>query len=63
MKTNQQPDEKETKFSSKILKQKEHNRKSEWLNNMEKEFQRLKGGSEVDIDQQSLRATPKKVLN
>ena len=41
-KTNQQQDDKETKqFSSKIWERREHNRKAEWISNMEKELQGL----------------------
>ena len=51
------------KFWSRIWKQKEHNTKTEWINNLETELQESKEGSEADIYMESPRATLKKVPN
>ena len=53
----QQLDAKEAKL---CWEQKEHNRKAEWINNIDKELQRLKKGSEAIIHLELLRATLKK---
>ena len=60
MKIYQQPDVKETKqFGSKIWEQREHNKKSEWIN-IEKELQRPEESRKVKIHLYSRRATLKK---
>ena len=57
-KTYQQLGDKETKqFWSKICKRREHNRKAEWISNMEKELEGPKEGPKVKIHLDSLRAT------
>ena len=61
MKTYQQQDDKEPKqFLSKIWEQKDQNRKSEWMSNIEKELEGLKEGSKVKIH---LEQHSKKVTN
>ena len=50
-------------FWSKIWERREHNRRVEWINNMEKELQGLEKGHNAKIYLNSLRATFKKVPN
>ena len=60
----QQLDDKETKqFWSKIWERREHNRKAEWISNMEKYLQGLEEGPKEKIQLDSLRATLKKAPN
>ena len=60
--TNNQMQRKQ-QFWSKIWELKEHNRKTDWINNLKKELQRHKDKYEADIHLKSLRATLKKVPN
>ena len=58
----QQPDDKKTKqFWSKISELREHKRKAEWINNIEKWLQGLKKGPKSKIFLDSQRPTLKKV--
>ena len=45
---------------NKIFELKEHNRKTEWINSIEKEFQELEEESEAYMHLESLRVTLKK---
>ena len=61
MKTYQQPDDKNAKqFWNKIWERREHNRRAEWISNMGKELEGLKGGPKAKIQFNSLRTTLKK---
>ena len=64
MKTYQQPDDKETKqFGNKILERKEHNRKTEWINNTEKELKGIEKCPKAKILLDYLKAILKKRPN
>ena len=60
-KTKQQPDTREAKqFLSKMWERRDHTRKAEWINNMEKELQELKERPKAKIYLHLLRAALKK---
>ena len=48
---------------SKIWEQKDHNKKAEWINNIETELRMLEEGSQVNIYPDGLKATLKKIAN
>ena len=53
----------EIRFWSKTRERKDHNKKAEWINNMETDLQMLEEGPQVNIHPDALKATLKKVAN
>ena len=60
----QQPDAKEARrFWSKISERRDHNKKAEWINNMETELRMLEESPQVNIHPDGLKATLTKITN